>query len=363
MQRAGLAVALAALLTVASASSALARVLLVDDDGAQCPDARYASIQAAVNEAEEGDTVKVCPGYYLEQVTIGRSGVTLQSQRPMAAVIQAPWWGVDNPGHIVRVTGGAQDVVVRAFTISGPLPDKALCSSIARAGVRVDGGASARIQENWITDIRSAGPGYRFCANGYGILVGRHAEDQAGTATIVGNVIDLYQKGGVFIDGAGSFADVMDNYIGMAGATDSAVPNGIQVSHGASATVRRNRVTGNTYDYTSAGTGTGILLFLPAPGGVRIEFNEVYGNDDGIALLATQNALVRRNQARDSVTLDGIFVDDQSSNNRIEDNDLQGNAQYDCHDASFGGGTATTDNDWRGNRAGTESLDALCSLT
>ena len=228
--------------------------------------------------------------------------------------------------------------------------------------MRVDGGASALIQENWITDVRSVGQGYRFCANGYGILVGRHAERQAGTATIVGNVIDLYQKGGILIDGAGSFADVIDNYVGTPGATDSAVPNGIQVSQGASASIRRNRVTGNVYDYNSAGTGTGILLFLPAPEAVRIEANEVYGNDDGIALLAAQGALVLRNQARDNVTLDGIFVDDQSSNNRILDNDLQNNAQYDCHDVSFGGGTASSDNEWRGNRAGTESLDALCNL-
>src|SRR5262249_13274382 len=158
--------------------------------------------------------------------------------------------------------------------------------------------------------------GYRFCPNGYGIVVGRHSERQAGTATIVSNVIDLYQKGGVLVDGAGSFADVADNWIGNPGATDSAVANGVQVSEGASATIRRNRVTGNVYDYTSAGSGAGILLFLPAPGGVLIELNDVFGNDDGIALLAAEGALVTRNQARDSVSFDGIFVDDQSSGNR-----------------------------------------------
>jgi hypothetical protein len=178
---------------------------------------------------------------------------------------------------------------------------------------------------------------------------------------VVGNVIDLYQKGGVLVDGAGSSAYIADNWIGTAGATDAAVPNGVQVSRGAAATILRNSVTGNVYEQNSAGGGAGILLFLPAPGAVRIELNEVFGNDDGIALLAAEGALVLRNRARDSVTLDGIFADDQSADNRIEDNELSGNAQLDCHDASFGGGTASSANAWRGNRGQTENLDALCT--
>ena len=35
--------------------------ILVDDDKVQCPNADFTSIQAAVNAAHSGDTIRVCP--------------------------------------------------------------------------------------------------------------------------------------------------------------------------------------------------------------------------------------------------------------------------------------------------------------
>ena len=45
-----------------------AATLVVDDDKVQCPDAGFTSIQAAVNAANSGDRINVCPGTYREQV-------------------------------------------------------------------------------------------------------------------------------------------------------------------------------------------------------------------------------------------------------------------------------------------------------
>jgi len=117
----------------------------VDDDGADCPNAAYTSIQAAVAASGPGDRVKVCPGVYREQVTIssGQNGLVLFSQVPRAAVIKAPLVMLD-PGDIVRVNG-AENVGIRHFTISGPLPDHLFCSLFVRTGVRVDGGGSAKV--------------------------------------------------------------------------------------------------------------------------------------------------------------------------------------------------------------------------
>src|SRR5437588_6372179 len=49
---------------------AVPSTLTVDDDRAQNHHAQYTSIQAAVNNAHPGDTIKVYAGNYREQVTI-----------------------------------------------------------------------------------------------------------------------------------------------------------------------------------------------------------------------------------------------------------------------------------------------------
>ena len=88
----------------AGVSHAAAAELKVDDDQVQCPTAPYTSIQAAVNAAAPGDTVKVCPGTYTEQVTIGagKNGLKVISDKELQATIKAPLVMAD-PGDIVRI--------------------------------------------------------------------------------------------------------------------------------------------------------------------------------------------------------------------------------------------------------------------
>ena len=65
-----LAVALGAL--AASASAAQAATLTVDRDRAQCANADYRSIQAAVSAAAPGDLIEVCPDLYDEAVIVDK---------------------------------------------------------------------------------------------------------------------------------------------------------------------------------------------------------------------------------------------------------------------------------------------------
>src|SRR5712692_2967709 len=95
-------------------------MLIVDDDGLDCPNFQYMTIQAAVNAAMPGDTIKVCAGTYMEQVTIpaGKDNLTLFSAPDLQAVIKAPLV-MTGPEAIVRVNG-AYNVTIRHFTITGP---------------------------------------------------------------------------------------------------------------------------------------------------------------------------------------------------------------------------------------------------
>jgi hypothetical protein len=54
-------------------SNALAKDLVVDKDKAQCPEAGFTSIQAAVTAASPGDKIKVCPDTYLESVNVPKT--------------------------------------------------------------------------------------------------------------------------------------------------------------------------------------------------------------------------------------------------------------------------------------------------
>ena len=362
---------------VFGAHAAQAKVITVDDNGADCRKADFTSIQAAVNAASPGDTIKVCAGTYVEQVTIpaGKNGLTLRSHVPEAAIIKAPAVMVD-PKAIVRVNG-AQDVTINGFTITGP--GGGPCDSL-RYGVRVDGGGSATISQNHIVDIRDTP--FSGCQNGHGILVGRVAEGQTGKATIFKNKIDGYQKGGIVISNVGSSAEITDNVITGIGPTAAIAQNGVQISGGATAIVRTNEISQNQYTPMTFASA-GILLF--APGSVTVEHNTLSHNDesiysqdvdgavlqhnkisfntfDGIGLIGTTGSIIAHNFS-DNNGFDGIYVSSDSSGNTITNNKMEANAEHDAHDDSAGTGTAGSANTWEKNHCASpnpENRPGLC---
>jgi parallel beta-helix repeat protein len=100
----------------------LAKVLLVDDDGAQFRNAAYTSIQEAVDAARAGDTIKVAPGTYAEGVTVNKK-LTIQGALAPASRAQDPRFAsiVDPPPTVGLATPGfnllANDVVIQGFSI------------------------------------------------------------------------------------------------------------------------------------------------------------------------------------------------------------------------------------------------------
>ena len=360
-----------------TSSPSSANMLTVDDNGLDCPNAQFTSIQAAVSAATPGAMIKVCRGTYTEQVTIpaGKDRLTLFSVPDLQAVIKAPIAMAD-PKAIVRVNG-AQNITIRHFTITGP--GSGGCDSI-RYGVRVDDGGSALITDNHITKIRDlllSG-----CQNGVGVLIGRNFECTFGFGTVVHNLIDDYQKGGVVVDGQlpdrpdcggggvlapttgpppVSNAEVAYNEIDGAGPTAVLAQNGIQVSRGAIANVHHNVVKDNIYSPATT-TGEGILVYQDSSAQTTVNHNDVYNNTDGIGLYTTSNIEVGWNHSHDNVAYDGLFADSDTANNTIEHNMLTGNAGFDCDDVSVGtyNGLALVANPWIQDLGYTESRPGLC---
>ena len=311
------------LLTPTSANDGM---LIVDDDGLDCPNRDYPTIQLAVNNAAPGDKIKVCRGTYVEQVTIpaGKNGLTLFSEGAFQAVIKAPPV-MASPEAIVRVDG-AQNVTLRHFTITGP--GYGPCNSI-RYGVFVYGGGSAVITDNHITEIHDIP--FSGCQNGLGVAVGRQLAPDGptvGSATVVHNLIDKYQKGGVLVDNAGSSAEVAYNEVVGIGPTASIAQNGIQVSRGAHGDIHHNKVSQNFY-LPSETSATGILLFSDPD--ARVHHNDVFLNGNGIApFFVNGNVQISYNNARQNV--DGIVAFIPTANVLISYNKAFENTNLDCRD-------------------------------
>lgn len=348
----------------------LLSTLMVDDDHKQCPDALYSSIQDAVNAALPGDIVEVCPGTYREQVTIPATKTSLEliSERPGKATIQAPAAMTPNPSGIKSIVEvDAKNVLVQGFTIAGP-------SQGIDVGVLIDQKGSATLAQNHITDIQDAPALTGATQRGIGVYV-RH-----GTASILGNTIDDYQKAGIFVAFADSSAEIAYNTLRGVGPTDVIAQNGIQVSDGATANIHDNTISDNVF---TGGTNaaTGILVINPGPG-LQVRNNTVTKNDLGIYFSGVTNGIMTGNSVSkstyDGITLadgttgtlvannqsrknggDGIFVDSTSTNNTIRDNTLKQNKNFDAEDQSHGAGTSGTGNFWQNNQGKTSSPPGL----
>ena len=343
-----------------NAVPAMAAERLVDDNLVQCPTAFSTTIQAAVNASAPGDTVKVCPGTYTEQVRIeSKDKIKLLAKNALQATIQFPA-ATPLPNALVLIRD-SDEVVVQGFVISGPYnAGGCVAGPAVHRGVFVDNSQKAQIKQNHITLIRDINPALYGCQDGISVQVGRQAETSVGTATIDNNTIDEYQKGGVVVDNAGSSATITKNTIAAALVVQPFIaPNGIQISRIAGGDARENSISQNKFTPATF-SGTGILVFSAAGPLVNIENNNVFDNDDGISLFDTDVARIAKNKSHDNVIFDGLFADSDSQNNKFEANVATNNAEHDCHDDSVGGGTAGTANIWKDDKGVTQTPAGIC---
>lgn len=370
LDRARVSTILACVAGITLSKSASAATRYVDDDKRECPSAAYRFIQAAVNAASPGDTIKVCPGTYREQVTIptGKDNIFLGSTVPYAAIIEAPS-GMADEKAIVRVRG-ARYATICSFTITGPGEQE--CDSL-RYGVLVDAGGSATIRQNYITQIQDdVDP--NFCPNGVGIQVGNPANGTTGTATLLDNTIDHYQLYGIDVLHAGSNARIIGNDITGDGAEDEIGQEGIFVLAGATAHAAYNTVRDNAAGIFLEDAGSGIYIernrfednnvgiYIVLTDYATVKYNAIRGNGNGIDLIADNHVQVLSNTVSHSEFV-GIFADRDARDNTITGNKISFSGRYDAEDDSVGRRTGGTANYWDNNLCSSpteENRPGLC---
>jgi nitrous oxidase accessory protein NosD len=244
----------------------------------------YPTIQAAINAANPGDTIKVLPGTYTEQIVITKD-LKIIGSGAKSTVIKAP--AVLNPSPFLPFPGRANivdifseaKVVIKGLTITGP--SGAICPGLA--GVRV-------------TDSSTLGLDYssiKGCTR-EGMLVGLSPTlptgPQVGHATVSNTEITQYRLVGIQAGGPDTTIKLSRSSLVAANAPEVEGQVGVVIAFGAKGIISNNRVSGNICNHPSCGPdflnqvqGTAIFA-VAAASGSSITNNVISNNDLGIAV-------------------------------------------------------------------------------
>lgn len=272
-----------------------ATVWTVDDDGAQCPNAQFTSIQTAVDFASPWDTIVVCDGVYEEKSTpvfgngnpvatgalngltiskplkikgAGADKVTIMPDQSLDTLAGLEPYLRDGGGNVITVSRqslGSTDTNEMFVDLSGVTVTSG--SVYAEAGVAFFG-AAGRISSSVVGPMTVAGSADELAAqpHGWGIvktglILGEGPGTVESEVTVTDSLVTGYQSGGILFDGArGPDGDpdnvVRTGIIDNGYVTDTVVqgkPNrlypqtGVAYTSGATGFVQGSRITGNYF--------------------------------------------------------------------------------------------------------------------
>jgi parallel beta-helix repeat protein len=278
--------------------------VLADDEAIVVP-RDFPTIQAAVDAAPPGATIKVRRGTYTEEIVItkdlhvegaGVGATILQSPATLTpfAVFEATGIPV---GAVVRITNGAK-VRMFGFTVTGPVP-----CVVYPQGIVVVEGARLTLAESHVTRMRPE-PEPDTCNPGSGIRIGFPADfriggqlGSTGHGKITDVIIDRYRGDGIGVGGppggATSTATISHTVI-LEGTGLINTSQGIAIRQNAVARVTENIVAGNVCtapfcgpDPLNDAQSLGIVAFDVSPSSVEILDNHIFANEIGIVQLAS----------------------------------------------------------------------------
>jgi len=261
--------------------SASAAQLVVAPNKTECPNAAFTQIQAAINAANPGDHIRICPGTYPEQLTIAKP---LDIEGDNGAILQ-PGPIVQNTTSLFDASPIATAILVTDTTdvsISGLIVD-GTNNGVSQCGPDLIGimfrNASGSVASSAIRNFALAAS-LAGCQSGTGIFV-QSGAGQTSTVTIANCSIHDFQKNGITGNEIGTTVFIQRNVVTGTGPTPAIAQNGVQIGFGAKGAIQHNVVTNNLYSLCTAvatcqAVATNILV-------TQSDGIEVSGNKAGLS--------------------------------------------------------------------------------
>lgn len=276
---------------------------------------QFSTIQSAIDAAHRGDTIRILPGTYVEQLTITKDlkivGSGAESTRITAPAVLAPRQVNPRPGRtvIVEIFNGAS-VRMERLAVAGPSGTS--CFSISPPG----GLAGFSVQQYATLALDSAAiSGCTREAMLVGFASSIPGGPGVGHAAVTKTSIAHYQAVGIQAGGAGTTLTLAHST--LAGAADSAFVGQVGVlAEESTATIAHNHVSGNLCNDTACGPDffdqaqAGAIVAIEAGAGTVISHNEVSDNDTGIAVVGNSGCCrVSHNVLQDNRFFGMVLVD------------------------------------------------------
>jgi hypothetical protein len=299
-----------------TAAPAQAVTILVDDDEVQCPAALFNTIQGAINAANPGDIVRVCPGVYNEQIVIdsstsapltvrGDNGAIIMPS-PMSANTTSLTSGAPM-ATVVLIKDATALINIQTLTIDAGGNGFTGCGTHV-VGILVQN-ADAKVLNAAVRNAK-LGATLEGCQTGLGIFA--QSSGDTSNVTVEGTSVHDYQKNGITANEAGTTLTAKTNRVTGWGPTDLIAQNGIQLGWGATGVIDSNTIANHVWtpcvsvedcDFVS----TNILVFDPTGIAPKILRNNAINSQVNIYVEA-DGTTITGNNVTDTDVWDGIYV-------------------------------------------------------
>ena len=189
-------------------------VSVVGTNSADCPDAQFSTIQAAVDAASPGTVIRICRGTYPEQVRInkplslqGQNGVVIE---PSNVTANATGTASGQPIAAIILVQETTDVDIRDVIVDGTNNGITACSPPDLIGILYQN-ASGEVERVAVRNIKLSS-NLNGCQSGLAILI-QSGGGKTSDVEVEGSSIHDYQKNGITANELGTQVRVEDNVV------------------------------------------------------------------------------------------------------------------------------------------------------